>query len=468
MHRLITATWCLLLVAATSAWAQTSYPPAPALTTQLITNAVSDPIGVVHAPNDHARIFIIGRFGKIRVVKDGTLLANPFLNISSIVRTDFERGLLGMAFDPNYSSNGYFYVRYNNLNGNTVLARYHVSTSNPDLADPASAYIMLTIGVSTTNHNGGSIEFGPDGFLYLTIGDGYNSDNAQNLGTLLGKLLRLDVHNDGFPSDPNRNYAIPPGNPFGSEIWAYGLRNPFRFGFDHLTGDLWTADVGNTSWEEIDVQPAGQAGLNYGWPCMESDVCSGNTQCVCDDPALTMPVFEYDHSLGCAVIGGRIYRGCAIPSLSGTYFCADWCSGRIWSFQYVNGSLIGLQERQNELAPPGGGPIGSIDSFGEDAHGELYICSLTGKVYKIVTVIPPADNNGNGIPDSCEGSGSCDVTGDWVMNVDDLLGVINSWGPCPAPPASCAADVAPWGSAGNGVVNVDDLLAVINHWGPCP
>lgn len=431
-----------------------------ALTTELVAGNLSSPIEVTHAPGDFHRVFVLERAGYVRIIKDGVLLPTPFLDIHTLVDTASERGLLGIAFHPNYAANGYFYVRYNNQSTQTVIARYSV-TGNPDHANPNSAQTVLAITNSAGNHNGGSIEFSPvDGYLYITVGDNAASLNGQDLtGELHGKILRIDVNGDAFPADPNRNYAVPPTNPFAGvtgddEVWAYGLRNPFRAGFDRATGDYWIADVGDGSWEEIDVQPSGSGGRNYGWPCMEGMHCGPGGGCTCGAASLTLPIHEYSHGQGCAVVGGRVYRGCAIPDLQGTYFFADFCSPHIWSLRYENGQVTQLMDRYSELEPPQDS-IQSVAAFGEDAYGEIYVCDLGGQVFKIVPAAAPPDADGDGVPDSCEQTNPGDITGNGLVDIDDLFAVLNSWGPC----GGCGADVT-----GNGTVDIDDLFVVINHW----
>ncbi|MBI2842891.1 MAG: PQQ-dependent sugar dehydrogenase [Armatimonadetes bacterium] len=385
------------------------------LATVRVASGLVRPIWVTHAPADTARIFVIEKQGRIRILKNNTLLATAFLNIDPIVgggTTDAsEQGLLGLAFDPGYASNGYFYVHYTDNSGNIVIARYHVSADS-DVADSSSALILLTVPHPVnTNHNGGWIAFGPDGYLYIATGDGGSGNdppgNAQNTTVLLGKLLRIDPSGDGFPADPSRNYKIPPTNPFAApgdpgadEIWDYGLRNPWRDSFDRLTGDLWIGDVGQSAREEVDFEPAGSGGgRNYGWRCMEGFTCTGLTGCTCNSAALTLPILDYDHGSGCAITGGYVYRGAAIPDLQGTYFYADYCSARIWSLRY-SGSIADFTERTSELAPGFGLSIGSIPSFGEDAAGELYICDQNdGEIYKIVPATPGGAKSGpNGAP----------------------------------------------------------------------
>ncbi len=375
------------------------------LTTRRVAHTLDFPVYVTHAPGDVNRLFIIEQTGRIRLLKGQVLLSNPFLNLDPVSSNGGERGLLGLAFHPDYANNGYFFVNYTNNLGNTVVARYRVS-SNPDVADPKSAHVLLSIIQPFANHNGGWMAFGPDGFLYIAMGDGGDScdsdDRAQDTtGELLGKMLRIDVNGDDFALDPNRNYAVPPDNPFvdssgDDEIWAYGLRNPWRCAFDSLTGDLYVADVGQRTWEEINFQPAASlGGENYGWPCREATACSsvsncdGSSLCTCATTTLIDPVHEYRHTSfprRCSVTGGEVYRGCAIPDLQGTYFFADFCSAEIWSLLY-NGAVTDLRDRTSELAPPPGSGLDIFDiaSFGRDAHGEVYVCDHSeGEVFQII------------------------------------------------------------------------------------
>jgi glucose/arabinose dehydrogenase len=422
---------CLALGAASQA--QT------ALSTDLVVSGLERPIGVTHAPGDRARLFIIEKRGRIRVVRNGTLLAQSFLDIDSIVgggTSNFdERGLLGLTFHPDYQNNGEFFVNYTNNSNDTVVARYAVS-GDPDVADAGSAEILMTIDQPQTNHNGGWIDFGPDGFLYVATGDGGGGDdddaghtdgigNGQDItDNLLGAMLRIDVNGDDFPSDPDRNYAIPASNPFvgidgDDEIWAYGLRNPWRNAFDRETGDLWIADVGQRDWEEVNFQPADSAGgENYGWRCREGmhDFNTDN----CTGLGYTEPIHEYSHSLGCSITGGNVYRGCAVPDLRGTYFFADYCSNTIWSLRYDGGLVVDLTNRTAELAPGGGLSIGSITSFGEDADGEVYLADQSGgEIFKIV----PAD----GLHGLCC-LGDIDADGD--TDQSDLGVLLAAYGSC--------------------------------------
>jgi glucose/arabinose dehydrogenase len=314
----------------------------------------------------------------------GELAPTPFLDIHTRVSCCGERGLLSLAVHPDYASNGQFFVDYTDTGGNTVVSRFRVS-ANPDVADPDSEQVILRQAQPFPNHNGGLVRFGPDGYLYIGFGDGGSAGdpqgNAQNRLTWLGKLLRVDV-------DGGAPYAIPPDNPFAGtagalgEIWALGLRNPWRFSLDRATGDLYIGDVGENLHEEIDVEPGGGRGSDYGWPIMEGLQCF-DPPASCPMGGLTLPVLEYGHDEGCAVTGGFVYRGCAMPDLRGTYFYGDYCRGFVRSFVYAGGAATQMQERTADLA--GGAPSGwQVSSFGEDARGELYICDLRGAVYKIV------------------------------------------------------------------------------------
>jgi glucose/arabinose dehydrogenase len=402
------------------------------------------------------------RNGHVRVfdLNTNTLLPKPFLTIPSVAGGS-EQGLLGLAFHPDYASNGFFYVHYNRSSGATIVDRFQVS-GDPNVADPASRHPVFTTGQPFSNHNGGWLAYGPDGYLYLALGDGGSGgdpgNRGQNTGVFLGKMLRIDPDGDDFPADPNRNYAIPPTNPFAGggglgEIWAYGLRNPWRDSFDRATGDLWIADVGQGAWEEIDFQPGtSTGGENYGWRCYEGDHAFNLGGCA---PANTMvfPIHEYSHALGCSVTGGYVYRGCAVPDLDGTYFFADFCSARIWSFRYDGVMVSEFTDRTAELAPGGGLSIRGISSFGEDAAGEIYICDLSGgEVFKIVPDgVPP-------VPCPCAANCPGDVNGDDRTDLTDLGILLNNWG-C----SNCTC--AQGDLTGEGNVDLNDLSIMLNDWG---
>jgi glucose/arabinose dehydrogenase len=329
------------------------------------------------APAGDPRLFVVEQPGRIRVVEDGRLLPTPFLDLTDRVRSGGERGLLSVAFHPDYARNGRLFVYYTDLDGDTRVERYTV-TDDPDRADPASAKPILSVEQPYANHNGGLVVFGPDGKLYVGLGDGGSGGdpqgNGQDLGTLLGKILRIDV-------DAGDPYAVPPDNPFVGragarpEIWAYGLRNPWRFAFDRSAGLLYIADVGQNEWEEIDVAPADRGGLNYGWNTMEGSHCFGSSSCARE--GLTAPVVEYPHSEGCSVTGGHVYRGRRAPSLAGRYVYGDYCQGWV---RTLRRSASGDPERQTLAL----GDVGSILSFGEDSAGELYLLSSNGRVYRMV------------------------------------------------------------------------------------
>jgi glucose/arabinose dehydrogenase len=388
----------LLALAAASFLILAPLARAVPIKTVRVAQGLSRPLYVTAPLGDTSRLFIVEQRGadargRIRIVRNGVLLSTPFLT-TDVLSSNSEQGLLGLAFPPDYATSGRFYVHYTDAARNIIVARYTVS-ADPDVANPTGT-ILLTIPKPFNNHNGGWIAFGPDGYLYVATGDGGSGgdpdDNAQNRDVLLGKILRLDVSGS--------LYTSPPGNPFvgdipgRDEIWATGLRNPWRNSFDRLTGDLIIADVGQNVYEEVNFAPAGTAGANYGWRCYEGAhpfTSSTTNPCgSCTDPACPMipPAYEYTHSLGrCSVTGGYIYRGYDIPDHRGTYFFADYCTGEIWSGTFVDGALTNVQSRTAELEPAGLS-IGFISSFGEDARGELYICDPDGEVYKVVPVDP--------------------------------------------------------------------------------
>jgi glucose/arabinose dehydrogenase len=349
---------------------------------QEVISGLSFPLYLTAPAGDLARLFIVEKTGGIRIVKDGILLPDPFLDLSAQVSSGSEQGLLGLAFDPDYATTGMFVVHYTDLAGNTTLSRLSVS-ADPDRADPASEQVILTASQPFDNHNGGQVAFGPDGFLYLGLGDGGSGGDptgrGQDRSDFLGSILRIDVR-AGSP------YTVPADNPFVAEptarpeVWSYGLRNPWRFSFDRANGDLYIADVGQSQSEEIDVSSAaegGGKGLNYGWNIMEGAGCFGGTGC--DQTGLTLPVLEYDHSQGaCSITGGYVYRGTALPALQGHYFYADFCQGWVRSFRYLGGAAT------EETTWPTLSSGASVTSFGEDAAGELYILEAGGRVFRIV------------------------------------------------------------------------------------
>ena len=369
--------------------------PAFALRLEQVNASLTFPLFLTAPPGDTLRLFVVEKGGKIKIVDRATsALIGTFLDISSLISTGGEQGLLGLAFDPQYANNRRFYVSYTDVDGNSVIARYLRHPTMTNLAEGAADQIILTVAQPDANHNGGMIAFGQDNFLYIGLGDGGGANDplnrAQNTGELLGKLLRIDANTDDFPMDPLRNYGIPPGNPFvnvagADEIWSIGLRNPWRYSFDRQSGDLYVADVGQGAREEVNASTSASGagkGINYGWKIMEGTLCRPPTA-VCDMTGLTLPVAEYDHSNGaCSITGGYVYRGGAVPALQGTYFYADFCAGFVRSFRLANG-MATEQTDWMALRPPGVNPVG-VTSFGEDAAGELYIMTSQGGLFRIV------------------------------------------------------------------------------------
>lgn len=342
---------------------------------EAVVSGLNAPVGVVSAGDGSGRLFVVEKGGFIRVIQDGQLLDTPFLDISDAVSGSYEQGLLGVVFEPTRPER--FYINYTDRKGTTIIARYHVS-DNPNVADPASAELLLSLPQPAGNHNGGHVLFGPDGYLWIGTGDGGAANdryqNGQNANTLLGAMLRLDVSSE-------TGYTIPPDNPFvagggAPEIWAIGLRNPWRYSFDRATGDLWIADVGQNEWEEVHKVASDLPGLNYGWPILEGSHCFQQPNCTSD--GLLLPVTEYDHSLGCSITGGHVYRGNDYPNLQGGYFFGDFCTGLIWAIDANHNTLTEptlLLESNLQLS-----------SFGESQTGELYLTSFgDGTLYRLVS-----------------------------------------------------------------------------------
>ena len=344
----------------------------------LIQDGFNNPVNLQNAGDE--RLFVVEQGGRIKIMQpNGDVNPDLFLDISTQISSGGERGLLGLAFHPDYSNNGFFYVYYTKPNGDSQISRFSVDPNNPDLADPNSELPFLDFDQPFSNHNGGCLAFGPDGFLYISSGDGGSGgdpgNRAQNTSLLLGKLLRIDVDN---PSGTN-NYSIPSDNPFAGsssdaqEIWAYGLRNPWKFSFDSANGDIWIGDVGQGEVEEIDRAAITDAGLNYGWRCYEGSQPFNTTGCppVAD---LTFPIAEYSsasNTANCSITGGNVYRGTEYPDFVGLYFFSDVCSGLIGTVDQ-NGNLI-------EHGTFGGSWV----SFGEDVNNELYIVSITGSISRV-------------------------------------------------------------------------------------
>jgi len=340
----------------------------------------TDPVEIVNAGD--SRLFVVQQSGQIKIVSaTGTVTSTPFLNISSLISSGGERGLLGLAFHPNYATNGYFYVNYTNTAGNTVIARYSVNTNNPNIAQTTGT-ILLTITQPFSNHNGGTIKFGPDGYLYIGMGDGGSGGdpqgNGQNINSLLGKMLRIDVDSGSPYSSPSTNPYV--GIAGSDEIWAIGLRNPWKFSFDSLNGDLWIADVGQQNVEEINKESSTISGLNYGWKCYEGSDPYATTGCA-PIASMTFPYAEYSSASGspyCSITGGYVYRGSTYPAMQGKYFFADYCSNKIGKIE-IDGALT--------FSPTM--PGGSYTSFGVDQNGEIYVASAdNGVIYKLVDTNP--------------------------------------------------------------------------------
>lgn len=438
------------------------------LTTEHVVGGLNRPVFLTHAPGDESRLFIVEQRGVIKIfdIATETVLATPFLDIDSIVggpsNSFDERGLLGLAFHPDYDTNGMFYVNFITNGSNTRVWRYTVS-ADPNVADDTSNVVILSLSQPQANHNGGWIAFSPnDGYLYVGTGDGGNfcdtgtghtsgTGNAQDLtSNLLGKMLRI------IPSTTPAvgGYTVPGDNPYvgvtgDDEIWANGLRNPWRPSFDRDNGDLYIADVGQDAREEINYQKGSSSGReNYGWRCFEGNSCSSisgcsTSPCSCAAGGLVFPIHEYNHPTGFSITGGYVYRGCDIPSLVGTYFFADYGTNRIWSFLVDDSAVTEFTDRTVELAPAAGS-ISSIASFGEDARGEIYIVergsTTSGEIWKI-------------IPEH----GNSDFNCDGLVNVIDLLQLLGKWGPCPVGP--CPED-----TDHDGEVDVDDLLRLLGLW----
>jgi glucose/arabinose dehydrogenase len=398
-------TLALCLWVTIHAFAQT-----PNIVLEALAPDFEKPVDITHCGD--GRLFIVEQRGYIWILDStGNKLSTPFLNIDPTTNSGGnEQGLLGLAFHPNYAENGYFYVNYIRNNGNTRIARFKVMDNNPNVADQDSEVPLLNITQPFSNHNGGCLKFGPDGYLYAALGDGGSGGDPQNFSqrknTLLGKMLRLDVSN---PNPPY--YTVPADNPFVSdaayspEIWSLGLRNPWRFSFDRLNGNMWIADVGQGEQEEIDFELAGDGGHNYGWRCYEGTETYNTSGCQGAD-TYTMPVFEYNHSNGngCSVTGGFVYRGTDITWLYGSYLFTDYCSGRWW--RTVPDGAGGFTTTVLDNFTPY-----EYSSFGEDVHGELYVAALSqGKVYKITQECPAITITGTLTAASCTGANDGSIT----------------------------------------------------------
>lgn len=442
----------------------------PSLQLDLVAGNLSRPVYVTHAGDDSGRLFVVEQSGQIRILRDGQVDPTPFLDLSA--RTGggtaggSEQGLLGLAFAPDYAANGRFYVYYYTIRNSTQLSRFQVSADDPDRADPASEQPLLNVAQPQGNHNGGQIAFGPDGYLYVALGDGggANDDgaghgtigNGQNPMNLLGTLVRLDVESDPTSTE----YEIPASNPFVGvegfldEIWAYGLRNPYRFSFDRDTGDLYIADVGQGAREEINVELAGDpGGHNYGWRRYEGTRCTQIQGDSCDDEGLTFPVHEYSHSAGrCSVTGGYVHRGSdAWTYLHGTYLYADYCTGEIWGLKRDGDAWA------NQLLVDA--PF-NISGFGEDQEGTIYVCKLdlqtasNGALYRVTETTEYPDFDEDLMPDAYEiyygfdtnnvDDAAIDSDVDGLTNYEEFIAGTDPWDPA----SRLSLDSAEVGSAG--------------------
>lgn len=357
--------------------AQAPAPGAVTVALEQVVDGLEDPLYVTHAGDGSGRLYVLEQPGRVRVLEGGRLLETPFLDLTDrVLSRGNEQGLLGLAFAPDFAESGIFYVHYTGRpDGRTVLARYRLREGDPYRGDPDSEEVLLSLEQPYANHNGGALLFGPDGYLYLALGDGGSAgdpeNRAQNRESLLGKILRLDVSQPG-------PYHVPPDNPFvgragRDEIWAYGLRNPWRISFDRATGDLYIADVGQNAIEEVNFQPAGSpGGANYGWRVYEGSRRYAQGEA----PGAVFPVAEYTHAEGgCSITGGYVYRGKAIPDLVGTYLYGDYCTGYIWGLTRQDGEWRSVRLLDSDA---------NITSFGEDEEGELYVVDRRGAIYRIV------------------------------------------------------------------------------------
>jgi glucose/arabinose dehydrogenase len=386
----------------------TSLPALGSVMLAQVASGIGSPTDIQNARDGSGRLFFVKQTGQIMVWKNGGVLPTAFLDISHLIVAGGERGLLGLAFHPDYRNNGYFFVNYTRSpDGATVVARYSRSATNPDVADTDSATVLLTIAQPYANHNGGAVRFGPDGYLYIGMGDGGSGNDPQNhaqdLTNLLGKMLRIDVN----AATGQLPYGIPSDNPFipspqpgvRAEIWAYGLRNPWRFSFDSVVGDLFIGDVGQSAREEIDFVRADTAGgMNFGWRVMEGTQCTNlGGGPPCNDPRFTPPIVDYDHGQGCSVTGGYLYRGGAVPELiptsppatgqlfNGVYVYGDFCSGTIWRIDATTAGGV-----SNSVLLASGL---SITTFGEDENGEIYVADARAKkIYKLVSTVPASNS----------------------------------------------------------------------------
>lgn len=445
--------------------------PAPALAQPgriaLLAAGFQEPVTVVFAPGDSSRAFVVERFGLIKIVDlaTGAVRPRPFLDMRSVIGTHPNTSLGGMAFDPDYQSNGRFYVHYQATTSGSVTSRYIV-TADPEFADAASRLTIIRVPRVAFGHFGGAIAFGSDGMLYIPEGDSGNGlvadpeNAAQNPNDLRGKILRIDPRVDDFPADPERHYRIPADNPFvagpgADEIWALGVRNPWQSSFDRVTGEYWFGDVGQDAEEEINVAPPagtpGAAGRNYGWKCREGNVCTTFGGCGCTDPNLLPPLFSYGRSGGCSVDGGVVYRGTAFPDLAGWYVFSDFCSNFLWSLRRT-ASGTEFIDRSPRFRPPTALAFAFLTSITQDHAGELYLTDYgAGRILRIVPNPCIADVDDGG------GTGGADGG----VGIEDLLYYLGVY-----ELGAIAADVDDGSGTGvqDGGVGIEDLLYFLTRY----
>lgn len=362
-------------------------PERPDVAIETVVSGLSGPLDLAHPAGD-SRLFVAEKGGRIKIIDGGAVLPTPFLDISSLVSNGGEQGLLGIAFHPDYGSNGRFYVHYTDTNGDSRVVEYTVS-GNPNVADPGSARSIIRVAQYRSNHNGGMIDFDPSGNLLIALGDGGGAgdplDNGENPNTLLGTILRIGVDGDDFNGDTVANYTIPSDNPFvGSpsardEVWAYGLRNPWKFSIDGPTGLLYIADVGQKAREEVNVQPVTEGGVNYGWNELEGSLCHEPAS-GCSSAGTVLPVVEYGRGGGCSVTGGYVYRDDEVTQLIGHYVYADFCAGVLRSFRYHPDAGVDAERVWSDL-----GSLGQVTSFGLGADGSLYVVIFDGRILRLTT-----------------------------------------------------------------------------------
>lgn len=463
----------LCACAALTAVSFTAPAAAQTISHQLVASGLLKPMQLAPTPGDSSRLCVVEQRGQIRLIKNGVLQATSFLNIDALVPDQTYGGMFGLAFHPNYAKNGKFYVHHTTgaTSAITIWVAEYTRGASSDVIDSTTRRVIFSVTSPSSQafHLGGSLCFGADGLLYIPLGDGgYTGDaggppRSQSITgatSMFGKVLRIDVNSDDFPTDANKNYHIPAGNPFigvtgEDEIFVRGMRNPFRCSFDSATGILWMGDVGGTAREEIDtLDPATDAAANFGWNCAEGLLCTTNTNCNCLTSGLRQPVYDYTHTVGLSITGGTVYRGCAMPAFEGHYFFADYQNNKIFSGEVTpTNKLINVVERTTQFS----GGQSTITSICADLSGELYVTNhSTGFVRKIVQSPAPPDTNGNGIPDNCEPPANpFDIDGDGLVGATDLAIVLGAWGETGKLPA----DVD-----GSGTVDAGDLAAILGNW----